>query len=217
LPQLKAANVKKSADLGPILYVAEAFNTTPEKAVKYVIMTIIFVFDPLAIVLLIAANFLIERRKPKVVPITEPDPDFKMPTLAPPAPAEDAVTNEQVDSYYKEQVEKAGDPDAVLNSSFSAEDLQKGMDELVERGEMTSVDLNQESPPGWADRMAEEAQAGINREALPEELGREVITLPQLVQPRSSLESVDGRRADVIMSLDSDETRPTVASKYNDA
>lgn len=63
LPTLKLDTIKKEVEVGPIIYVAEAFETTPEVAVKYIIMVIIFVFDPLAIVLLIAGNFLLMERK----------------------------------------------------------------------------------------------------------------------------------------------------------
>lgn len=66
LPALKVDTIKKQVEVGPIIYVAEAFETTPEIAVKYIIMVIIFVFDPLAIVLLIAGNFLMfEHKKQK--------------------------------------------------------------------------------------------------------------------------------------------------------
>lgn len=62
LPKLKMDAIKKSVEVGPIIYIAEAFDTTPEKAVKWVILIIIFVFDPLAIALLIAGNFLLSRK-----------------------------------------------------------------------------------------------------------------------------------------------------------
>jgi hypothetical protein len=65
LPALKIENIDKSVKIGPILYVAEAFGTTPEIAVKWVILTIIFVFDPLAIALLLAGNFLLMQREEK--------------------------------------------------------------------------------------------------------------------------------------------------------
>jgi len=62
LPSLKIDSIKKNVEVGPIIYIAEAFDTTPEKAVKWVIFIIIFVFDPLAIALLLAGNFLLEER-----------------------------------------------------------------------------------------------------------------------------------------------------------
>lgn len=63
LPELKLKQIDVNAHAGPILYVAEAFNTTVESAVKYVILLIIFVFDPLAISLIIAGNFLVDQHK----------------------------------------------------------------------------------------------------------------------------------------------------------
>jgi hypothetical protein len=65
LPALKIDSIKKNVEVGPIIYVAEAFGTTPELAVKWVILTIIFVFDPLAIALLLAGNSLVAMRKLK--------------------------------------------------------------------------------------------------------------------------------------------------------
>lgn len=62
LPQLKVEAIKKNVKVGPITYVAEVFGTSPEAAVKWIILTIIFVFDPLAVCLLIAANYLISNR-----------------------------------------------------------------------------------------------------------------------------------------------------------
>jgi len=70
LPKLKVESIKKNVEVGPIIYVAEAFHTTPEQAVKWVILIIIFVFDPLAVALLIAGNYLLELRKQqKEIPI----------------------------------------------------------------------------------------------------------------------------------------------------
>jgi len=73
LPDLKMQNIEKNVHVGPIMYVAEAFNTTPQEAVKWVIFTIIGVFDPLAIALLVAGNFLLERGKKKFKSIFTPE------------------------------------------------------------------------------------------------------------------------------------------------
>jgi cell division protein FtsB len=63
LPKLQVQTIEKNVKVGPIVYVAEAFQTTPEQAVKWVILTIIFVFDPLAVALLVAGNSLLMKRK----------------------------------------------------------------------------------------------------------------------------------------------------------
>ena len=67
LPLLRE-DVKLTADVGPIKYVAELIygdaDNGIDKAVKLVIMIIMVVFDPLAVLLLVAANMaLVERKK----------------------------------------------------------------------------------------------------------------------------------------------------------
>lgn len=59
----ESENLEKDVHAGPITYVSKAFGVSMEDASKWIILTIIFVFDPLAIMLVIAANFLIKRRK----------------------------------------------------------------------------------------------------------------------------------------------------------
>jgi hypothetical protein len=79
LPKLKIKQVDINAHAGPILYVAQAFNVSVEEAVKYVILLIIFVFDPLAIALMVAGNFLLEQKREskkknkKEIPADEPE------------------------------------------------------------------------------------------------------------------------------------------------
>jgi hypothetical protein len=63
LPDLLVSKAGADSHVGPILYVAKAFDTTVEDAVKYVILLIIFVFDPLAIVLIVGGNFLLDRHR----------------------------------------------------------------------------------------------------------------------------------------------------------
>ena len=62
LPRMQMQQVAVNTHAGPIIYVSQAFDVPVEQAVKYVILVIIFVFDPLAIALLVAGNFLWETR-----------------------------------------------------------------------------------------------------------------------------------------------------------
>jgi hypothetical protein len=66
LPLLKEQN-KLIADVGPIKYVAQAFfgdgEDALDRAVRLVITLIVVVFDPLAVLLLIAGNMLIKKKK----------------------------------------------------------------------------------------------------------------------------------------------------------
>jgi hypothetical protein len=67
--QLESEYRKLEAEVGPIKYIAEfiygetADNNMLEEAVRWVIITIIFVFDPLAVLLLIASQYTFEYRR----------------------------------------------------------------------------------------------------------------------------------------------------------
>jgi len=67
--QLEAEYRKLEAEVGPIKYIAEfvygeaADKNMLEEAVKWVIIVIIFVFDPLAVLLLLAAQYTFEFRR----------------------------------------------------------------------------------------------------------------------------------------------------------
>jgi peptidoglycan hydrolase-like protein with peptidoglycan-binding domain len=66
---LEAEYRKLEAEVGPIKYIAEFIygdttdNNMLEEAVRWVIITIIFVFDPLAVLLLIASQYTFEYRR----------------------------------------------------------------------------------------------------------------------------------------------------------
>ena len=65
---LELAQLKIEADVGPLKYVAELIYGDQAKdhfdeAVRYIIIVLIFVFDPLAVLLLIAANISMRERK----------------------------------------------------------------------------------------------------------------------------------------------------------
>lgn len=62
VPKLQIDQIDKNSHAGPITYISSTFNTSPEQAMGYIIALIIFVFDPLAIVLILAGNFLVEKR-----------------------------------------------------------------------------------------------------------------------------------------------------------
>ena len=59
-----------SAEVGPIKYVAQRVNQSVDTVVNWFILLFIFVFDPLAVMLLIAANRLFETKDPlsEVIP-----------------------------------------------------------------------------------------------------------------------------------------------------
>ena len=55
------------SELGPLKYLSGLTGLPMDKIINYLLLTIIFVFDPLAISLVIASNFAFEQLKPKTV------------------------------------------------------------------------------------------------------------------------------------------------------
>ena len=57
---LKVELVETGVDVGPAIYLAKVFNTDIDTVVKFFIFILIFVFDPMAIALVIAYNRVLE-------------------------------------------------------------------------------------------------------------------------------------------------------------
>ena len=68
---IKNNNIELEREVGGFRFVAEAFNVALNDVVKFFILIIVLVFDPLAVALIIAFNGLIMRRKEEVVPQNE--------------------------------------------------------------------------------------------------------------------------------------------------
>ena len=55
-----------SSELGPLKYLSGLTGTSMDKIINWLLLTIIFVFDPLAIALVVAANFAFDQIRPKI-------------------------------------------------------------------------------------------------------------------------------------------------------
>ena len=71
---LKVALVETGVDVGPAIYLARVFNTDIDTVVKFFIFILIFVFDPMAVSLVIAYNRVIEDTISKDRPTRAPKP-----------------------------------------------------------------------------------------------------------------------------------------------
>jgi len=111
---------KLEAEVGPIKYIAEfiygqeADRDLLEEAVRWVIIVIIFVFDPLAVLLLIAANFTFKHRYGRSFEemIGVPGPDGSPGGVTP-------------DSYWKERYEDMQSQLNEFNKLKEQQDTQK--------------------------------------------------------------------------------------------
>ena len=62
---LRILDVKQK--VGPLIYIAKIFNVDIDTIVKYLTLILIFVFDPLAICLVIATSEALNSRRPEYV------------------------------------------------------------------------------------------------------------------------------------------------------
>lgn len=63
LLELKTKVIQTEAHIGPITYIAKAFDLDTDDATKYLVYLIIFVFDPMAVALTLALNIALRERK----------------------------------------------------------------------------------------------------------------------------------------------------------
>jgi len=60
---LSINKIKQESHIGPIIYISKVLGKNTDDATKYMILLLIIVFDPLAVILIIAANIAIVERK----------------------------------------------------------------------------------------------------------------------------------------------------------
>jgi hypothetical protein len=60
---LRQKQIKTEAHVGPIIYIANAFEVETDQATKWLVLLIIFAFDPMAVALTLAVNIALRRRQ----------------------------------------------------------------------------------------------------------------------------------------------------------
>ena len=103
----KESNAELAGELGPLKYIAKLTGYPMDKIINWFLLIIIFVFDPLAIALVIAANFAFAQLKePKPLAIYDEKP-------APPPPPKPAPPVQQLDPNHAPAVAPAVPPPPV--------------------------------------------------------------------------------------------------------
>jgi hypothetical protein len=90
-----STNSELTSELGPLKYLSGLTGIPMDKIINWLLLTIVFVFDPLAIALVIAANFAFEQLRPKKDDIPYPNPQVEPDDL-------DIEDNEGTDVYTEE-------------------------------------------------------------------------------------------------------------------
>ena len=98
---LKVGLIETGVDVGPAIYLARVFNTDIDTVVKFFIFILIFVFDPMAISLVIAYNRVLLDEKSKVENVNKIFEMYKRKSKI-----KKPVEKEVVDKVVKEEVEE---------------------------------------------------------------------------------------------------------------
>jgi hypothetical protein len=149
-----ASEVRKvEAEVGPIKYIAAViYEGTPtedilEKAVRFVTMMIVAVFDPLAVLLLIAANWNLKRKDHKVI---EPIENYQLPD--PPAPIAEVTIPAPIEIHIEDTIETTEEVDLPEPAKTLVVAAKEAEDHIALTNNEMEEDLNvtiDESPKDW--------------------------------------------------------------------
>jgi hypothetical protein len=125
-----------SGELGPLKYLSNLTGKPMDQIINWFLLVIIFVFDPLAIALVIAANFAFKQLKPTVTPTIESEPIVEK--SEPILPLEELVEqeefiNEVPEPIIEEPKQKKMDPTyspPIYVSSYDPNYKRKNDDEI---------------------------------------------------------------------------------------
>jgi hypothetical protein len=156
---------KVEAEVGPIKYIAAViYEGTPtddilEKAVRFVTMMIVAVFDPLAVLLLIAANWNLKRKDLKVEPVPTkefPTPEDKVEWAGfyPLKTYDEVVADEDEDEPEPIQVNLSDElvVEEKHEVSRAALPVEPAVQEEIEIPEITVEEHNKDWEPALYDR-----------------------------------------------------------------
>ena len=117
--KLEILDLQNSADtvgeLGPLQYLSGLTGTPMDKIINILLLVIIFVFDPLAISLVIAANYAFDKAKPKKNIYGEVEDDFYDDSEWDEDNALDQVLNDFVEDIEVKEVEELKTKEEFLN------------------------------------------------------------------------------------------------------
>jgi len=98
----KQVEIETNGDIGTFVYIAKMFGVSLDTVVKWFTLTIVLVFDPLAVALIIAVNFLLKKKDDEVEPKLESKPS-----------AEKILTPNTIKQNITEPIETQTVPDLV--------------------------------------------------------------------------------------------------------
>jgi Skp family chaperone for outer membrane proteins len=135
-------NPELAGELGPLKYLSGLTGVSMDKIINVLLLIIIFVFDPLAIALVIAANFAFAQLRPKKeYPLEEQVEDMRKVVDAYDTLKDEIEDNEGSDIYTEEDLSVW---DSTLMDGLEEEDVQEPEIEVKMSGEPFIPPLNEE-------------------------------------------------------------------------
>lgn len=118
-------NSEVNAELGPLKYIADLTGLPMDNVINYIILVLIFIFDPAAVLLLIAANKALEKAKEEV---NKPEPEkFTVPIVV------DEEIEEDIDQEFNELAELAVETESEPEETTEVEEVvEEPVEEIVE-------------------------------------------------------------------------------------
>tara|TARA_B100001057_G_scaffold243013_1_gene243331 strand:+ start:3793 stop:5862 length:2070 start_codon:yes stop_codon:yes gene_type:complete len=198
--KLQAEYRKLEAEVGPIKYIAEfvygeeADKTILEEAVRWVILIIIFVFDPLAVLLLIASQYTFEWARSKK------DEDFdwnsyerkRAEMIVANQGTDNATVDEPTDSDIQDDNVEPDERDGEANNEASVharKTVEKVEEQVPDTSEVDKASVDDQSPNPFAKnfRQVEEEEKDITEEEL-----EEILEEPHVLDtPPDNIETED--------------------------
>lgn len=145
--EIKSSN-DVAGELGPLKYLSGLTGWPMDKIINILLLTIIFVFDPLAIALVVAANFAFEqlRSKPRKNIYGEdiPEEEDEVDNILPPPPTPKNVVKPLTEEIIKEEIEDFDDGGYVIH------DEESKLLELQLEEQLKSIPkVKKYGPKGW--------------------------------------------------------------------
>ena len=156
--KLKILDLQNESDtvgeLGPLQYLSGLTGTPMDKIINWLLLVIIFVFDPLAISLVVAANFAFDKAFPKR---PEDEEDEPLPSHS----VWDGVEEEDLDDLLEndDYVDNRGS--VYYDEEYDESDWKDGIaDETAEKKPPFDISVNKEDAQAWydlADQLAKDS------------------------------------------------------------
>ena len=117
-------NATSTSELGPLKYLSGLTGVSMDRIINWLLLVIIFVFDPLAIALVIAANFAFAQlTKREVTPeLTDEDKEWEEASL------------QDLQNWYEEE-EKTPEPNEDLKQAAKEYEIYKEQDQKIQDNE----------------------------------------------------------------------------------